>query len=77
MYTVGPYHKWLLVGRLPDDLKTRESSRTSCQLEIYFSIQTAKFLMKYNLLSAFKVSLGLEYFGSYLYPLFPGTSLPS
>ena len=35
---------------LPADLKTRKSTDTSCQIEIYFSIQIIKFLMEYNLL---------------------------
>ena len=34
----------------PVDLKKRKSSGTSCQIEIHFSIQITKFLMKYNLL---------------------------
>ena len=34
----------------PVDLKTRKSIGTSCPIEIYFSIQIIKFLVKYNLL---------------------------
>ena len=34
----------------PVDLKTRKSAGASCQIEIHFSIQIIKFLMKYNLL---------------------------
>ncbi len=34
----------------PGDLKTRKRTGTSCQIEIYFSIKTTKFLFKYTLL---------------------------
>ncbi len=34
----------------PDDLKTRNRTGTSCQIEIHFSIKTTKFLFKYTLL---------------------------
>ena len=40
------------------DLKTRKSTGTGCQIEIYFSSQTSKFLIKYNLLR-FQVFGGL------------------
>ena len=42
------------------DLKTRKSTGTSCQIEIHFSSQTSKFLIKYNLLR-FQISGGLFY----------------
>ena len=32
------------------DLKTRKCTGTSCQIEIHFSSQNSKFLVKYNLL---------------------------
>ena len=35
---------------LPVDLKTRKTTGTSCQIEIHFSVQVIKLLMKYNLL---------------------------
>ena len=34
----------------PRDLKTRKRTGTTCQIEIHFSIKTAKFLFKYTLL---------------------------
>ena len=34
----------------PVDPKTRKITGTSCQVEIHFSIQIIKFVMKYNLL---------------------------
>ena len=40
---------------LPVDLKTRKSTSYSCQIEIHFSIQIIKFLMKYYLL-CFRIS---------------------
>ena len=43
------------------DLKTRKSTGTSCQIEIHFSSQTNKFLIKYSLLR-FQVSGGLIIF---------------
>ena len=43
------------------DLKTRKSTGTSCQIEILFSSQTSKFLIKYNLLW-FQISGGLLIF---------------
>ena len=39
-----------LLALFPVDLKTRKSTGTSCQIEIHFSIEIIKFLMKYNLL---------------------------
>ena len=45
----------------PVDLKTRKSSGTICQIEIHFSSQASKFLMKYNLLR-FQISDGLIIF---------------
>ena len=33
----------------PVDLKTRKSTDTSCEIDIHFSMQIIKFLMKYNL----------------------------
>ena len=39
-----------ILSCLPADLKTRKSTGTSCQIEIYFLRQTSKFLIKYNLL---------------------------
>ena len=39
-----------VLSRNPVDLKSRKSTGTSCQIEICFSIQIIKFLMKYNLL---------------------------
>ena len=36
-------------GHYLGDLKTRKSTGNSCQIEIHFSSQTSKFLMKYNL----------------------------
>ena len=43
------------------DLKTRKRTGTSCQIEIYFSSQTSKFLIRYNLLR-FQISGGLIIF---------------
>ena len=43
------------------DLKTRKSTGTTCQIEIHFSSQTSKFLIKYNLLR-FQISSGLIIF---------------
>ena len=43
------------------DLKTRKIIGTSCQIEIYFSSQTSKCLIKYNLLR-FQISGGLIIF---------------
>ena len=43
------------------DLKTRKSTGTSCQIEIHFSSQTSKFLIKHNLLR-FQISVGLIIF---------------
>ena len=34
----------------PVDLKIQKSTGTSCQIEMHFSIQMIKFLIKYNLL---------------------------
>jgi hypothetical protein len=45
----------LYIVKLPDDLKTGKSTDTSCKIEIHFSIQTTKFLIKYNLL-CFQIS---------------------
>ena len=42
------------------DLNTRKSTGTSCQIEIHFSSQTSKFLIKYNLLQ-FQISGGLYF----------------
>ena len=33
----------------PVDLKTQKSTDTSCEIDIHFSMQIIKFLMKYNL----------------------------
>jgi hypothetical protein len=33
---------------MPDDLRTWKSTGTSCEIEIHFSVQTIKFLMKYK-----------------------------
>ena len=35
---------------IPGGLKTRKSTGTNCQVEIHFSLQIIKFLMKHNLL---------------------------
>ena len=43
------------------DLKTRKRTGTSYQIEIHFSIQTSKFLIKCNLLR-FHISCGLIIF---------------
>ena len=43
------------------DLKTRKSTGTSFQIELHFSMQTTKFLMKYNLV-CFQISGGLATF---------------
>ena len=45
----------------PGDLKTRRSTGTSCQIEIHFSSQTSKFLIKYNFLR-FQISGGFIIF---------------
>ena len=45
----------------PNDLKTRERTGNSRQIEMYFSIQTTKFLMKYNL-PCFQISGRLTIF---------------
>ena len=50
-------HGSILLG----DLKTRKSTGSSCQIEIHFSSQTSKFLIKYNLLW-FQISGGLIIF---------------
>ena len=41
-----------------EDLKIRKNTGSSCQIEIHFSSQTSKFLIKYNLLR-FQISGGL------------------
>ena len=43
------------------DLKTRKSTGTSCQIEIHFSSQNSKYLIKHNLLR-FQNSGGLIIF---------------
>ena len=43
------------------DLKARKSTGTSCQIEIHFSSQNSKFLIKYILLR-FQISGGLIIF---------------
>ena len=45
----------LLTRTHPCGLKTRKSTGTSCLIEIHFSIETTKFLMKCNLL-CFQIS---------------------
>ena len=45
------------------DLKARKSTGASCQIEIHFSSQTSKFLIRYNLLR-FQISGGLVIFFS-------------
>ena len=45
------------------DVKTRKSTGTSCQIEIHFSSQTSKFIIKYNL-HRFQISGGLVIFFS-------------
>ena len=52
--TLTSFTKMYVLG----DLKTRKSTGTSCQIEIHFSSQTSKFLIKYNLLR-FQISGGL------------------
>ena len=51
--------KHTFIDTLTGDLKTRESTGTSCHIEIIFSIQTTKLLAKYNLLS-FQISCRLR-----------------
>ena len=44
-------------------LKTRKNTGTSCPIEIHFSVQTTKFLLKYNLpyiVSKFTIDLKLS-----------------
>jgi hypothetical protein len=36
-------------ARQPDDLDTRKSTGTSCQIEIHFMIKTTEYLLKYTL----------------------------
>ena len=43
------------------DLKTRKRTGTSCQIEIHFSSQTSKFIIKCNLLRS-QISGGLIIF---------------
>ena len=43
------------------DLKTRKSTGSRCQIEIHFSSQTSKFLIKCNL-HVFQISGGLKIF---------------
>ena len=46
---------------IPGNLKAQKNTGTSCQMEILYSIQTTKFLMKYHLLS-FQISVSLIIF---------------
>ena len=50
-------------------LRTRKSTGTSCQIEIHFSIENTKFLMKYNLV-CFQISCRLVIFLLSMIPKF-------
>ena len=50
-----------IISTTVGDLKTRKNTGTSCQIEIHFSSQTNKFLIKYYLLR-FQISGGLIIF---------------
>jgi hypothetical protein len=47
---------------MPDDLRTWKSTGTSCEIEIHFSVQTIKFLMKYKFFSRFRGKLKIVSF---------------
>ena len=57
---------------LARDLNTPKSAGTSCEIEIVFSTQTIKFLMKYNLI-CFQISGRLRVFKPPLPPLSVGS----